>query len=514
MEQKQTVLFCPFNESGHVNCLLGIADRLKNNYNLRTIFLLTGPPCNGDIKNCGHEIISIRDGAILEDYEIDERDDLMGPITNEELQRNQSREKKNFSGPSKWPQIISRCQKAFSLEPVEAYIKAVDLFSYGVEDMVGNNEKYGEMIAKIEPDLIVVDLYYIHPSIVKFKTTPWVNVFSPNPLTLMRSKLPNGVKPPHWTGFKLWTKDKRERMRQEEPEKWQAILDEWQEAFERINRALEKSTTKMEEIHARHNLDKPEPQRPNLISPYLNLYMYPKALDYDKEDDILEYEKHWLRYDSLIRNPFNSLDTKFTKIWLDMMNNAMVGKESLVYFSLGSQASEHTDLMNNLLEMLHSDELRCYLVSKGSNGHKIRLNPSNMIGENFVPQTFILQHCNLAIIHGGNNSITECLYYGVPIIVLPVFFDQFDNAQRIEDLGLGKKLMPYSCSSADLMKAINDVLSDESLINKCRAISEEMKARDDSRKIPAMLKKLMDEGKLDKDFIEECRTKDYEEIKF
>lgn len=514
MKQKQTVLFCPFNSPGHVNSLLGIADRLNDDYDIRIVFLVLGKPCNSDIRNRGYEVVSIDEKIIYEDYEIEECDSLMGPVTDEELQRKQYKEKKKFPDGLKWPQIMSRRQKAFSLEPVEAYIKAVDIFNFSLRDMIEYNAQYEEKIAEIQPDMIVVDLYNIHPAIAKLKNIPWVNVFSPNPFTLLRSKLPNAIKPPHFTGFKLWTKEEREKIRQEEPEKWQTILEDWHKASERVNRALEYHSDKMEELHAQHNLDKPEPQRPNASSPYLNLYMFPKALDYDKEDDIFEYERNWLRYDSLIRKPLSSSDSKSLGMWECRINAAMEGKKSLVYFSLGSLASGQVYLMNHLLDLLKGDEEKCYVVSKGVNGDKINLNASNMIGENYVPQTFILPRCDLAIIHGGNNSINECLYYGVPTIVMPVFFDQFDNAQRIEDLGLGKKMMPYSCSKIDLLGAINDVLSDRSLQNKCRAISNEMKVRDDSRKISLILKKLMDEGKLEQDFIEQCRKKEYEEIEF
>lgn len=516
MEKKQTVLFCPFNGPGHINSILGIADKLKDDYKVETIFLVLGQPINNYIQSHGHELVVIEDSSVYEDYEIEECDSLMGPVTEEEVEKRQCKEKKKFPGASKWPQILARCQKAFSLDPVEAYVRTVNLFEAGFEQIKENNDKYEKMINKIQPDMVVVDLYDTFPAVAKLKNIPWVKVFSPNPLTLLRSKLPNKIRPPHWTGFELWTKEERERLRKEEPEKWQEILNNWQEAYERVSKALEKVVAAQKQFLAQLHLaePEPEPQRPILDSPYLNLYMYPKALDYDKDDDIFEYEKHWFRFDSLIRKPLDGLDSELHRIWEDKIDRAMRGKKELVYFSLGSMASGNVDLMNRILNMLKIDEQRCYVVSKGINGHKIRLNPSNMIGEDYVPQTFILQRCNLAIIHGGNNSITECLYYGVPIIVLPVFFDQFDNAQRVADLCLGKKLLPYSCSTADLMDAINGTLANKTLKSKCKEISREIKTRDDSRKVSAMLKKLMDDGRLEESFIEECRERECEEIKF
>ncbi len=45
--------------------------------------------------------------------------------------------------------------------------------------------------------------------------------------------------------------------------------------------------------------------------------------------------------------------------------------------------------------------------------------PTNFIVRNYEPQLEVLQHAKLFITHGGMNSTSEGLYYGVPLIVLP-----------------------------------------------------------------------------------------------
>ncbi len=79
----------------------------------------------------------------------------------------------------------------------------------------------------------------------------------------------------------------------------------------------------------------------------------------------------------------------------------------------------------------------------------------------FLPQVALLEHAALSITHGGNNSVTESLTAGVPMLVLPFSTDQFAGAAAIENTGVGKVLAPNAATADELRSAIVDLLSGE-----------------------------------------------------
>jgi UDP:flavonoid glycosyltransferase YjiC (YdhE family) len=131
-------------------------------------------------------------------------------------------------------------------------------------------------------------------------------------------------------------------------------------------------------------------------------------------------------------------------------------------------------LMQRLVDLLATTPHRV-IVSKGPLADQIRLH-DNQVGESFLPQPTVLPMVDLVITHGGNNTVTESFHYGKPMIVLPLFWDQVDNAQRVDETGFGRRLSTYGFQDEELTGAIDELLADRALAARLAAMSARIKS--------------------------------------
>src|SRR4249919_2712823 len=193
----------------------------------------------------------------------------------------------------------------------------------------------------------------------------------------------------------------------------------------------------------------------------LNLYVFPEAADYRRSHPPAPT---WHRLESSVRQTEEAWDVP----------GELAGDGALVYISLGSLGSADVELMRRLVAVLAETPHR-YIVSKGPRADEIEL-PENMWGEARLPQTSIIPRCDLVITHGGNNTTTEAFHFGKPMIVLPLFWDQYDNAQRVHELGFGVRLPTYTFEDDELRDAVDLLLANTDLRARMGSTGERIRA--------------------------------------
>ncbi|XP_032905977.1 UDP-glucuronosyltransferase 2C1-like [Amblyraja radiata] len=98
---------------------------------------------------------------------------------------------------------------------------------------------------------------------------------------------------------------------------------------------------------------------------------------------------------------------------------------------------------------------------------------NNTLLAKWIPQNDLLGHPNTRafVSHGGTNGIYEAIYHGVPVVGIPLLFDQFDNLIRLESRGAAKVINVATMHSTDLLQALNKVINDASYGDNMKRLS-------------------------------------------
>ena len=77
------------------------------------------------------------------------------------------------------------------------------------------------------------------------------------------------------------------------------------------------------------------------------------------------------------------------------------------------------------------------------------------------------------------------------MVVMPLFVDQFDNAQRLHETGLGVKVHPYTYKDEELLAAVDQVLADQTLKQRLQAASKRIQATNRHEELADKIEQLL-----------------------
>ncbi len=317
------------------------------------------------------------------------------------------------------------------------------------------DERLAEIFAAVQPDVIVQDNVIAFPAVLR-SGVPWARVVSCNPLEMSDPSIA-----PAYSGLPAADRSHWDDFRQ----KYEAAHGELHANFDAFGQARGCP---------------PLPAGQFMYeSPYLNLYIYPAEVDYHRSRPL---DPTWHRLDSCVR----ATEARFT-----LPPHLRKGPGKLLYASLGSLGAADTDLMRRLIDVLGKSKHRV-IMSMGPQHDQLTL-PDTMYGEQFLPQPSILPMVDLVVTHGGNNTVTECFYFGKPMILVPLFWDQHDNAQRIHETGFGVRFSAAGFDRSAFLGAIERLLSDRALAGRMDAISARLQADPGTVKAAALIERLAHE---------------------
>ena len=148
--------------------------------------------------------------------------------------------------------------------------------------------------------------------------------------------------------------------------------------------------------------------------------------------------------------------------------NEICADRRLIYASLGTLYNnnpQHYEKLIDAFKEFGKDEFT-FVVSTGDlvfDYFASKSKPENILLVRSAPQIDILKRASLFVTHSGQNSTSEAVHYAVPMLCLPIAFDQPLVAYRIaQELGLGIMLNIEKVTHLDIAKAMHKIIDDNS----------------------------------------------------
>ena len=147
----------------------------------------------------------------------------------------------------------------------------------------------------------------------------------------------------------------------------------------------------------------------------------------------------------------------------------------LVFCSLGTLQGSRRSLFAAMAGACAAIGARAVIGHGGGLGpaEEARL-PGEPLVRAFWPQEAVLRRCVAAVLHGGFNTVLDALAAGVPIVALPIAFEQPATAARLARIGAGRVLSPRRLGPGALAGALAEVVDRPGYRDSARRLAAEM----------------------------------------
>jgi MGT family glycosyltransferase len=357
-----------------------------------------------------------------------------------------------------WEDFINGHIPNFRKSPydqIDNYVKdcwcaIVDSAKWAQKDLPG-------VLARIKPDLICVDNVILFPAIKQFGK-PWVRVIS-----CSENEIEDDAIPPHLSGCGASDTACHKAFR----DHFNAVIKPIHDDFNAFLATTGEAAYPIGQFFE--------------ASPYMNLLLYPEAVKFKRSHP-------------LDRNRFQYLEGCVRKEKpYEVPKFAVNNDKPLVYVSFGSLGAGDTELLKRIIATIGKLPYRA-LVNVGDYKASYDSVPGNVIIDSWFPQPSVIPQVAAVIHHGGNNSFTECLYFGKPAIIMPYVWDGHDNATRVQETGHGFKMPRYDWSDADLAAKLAACINDHAIQAKVKATSADMQSKNGPQKAASILDTLLRTG--------------------
>ncbi len=357
-----------------------------------------------------------------------------------------------------WEDFINGHIPNFGKAPIDQ----IDNYVKDCWEAIVDSAKWAEkalpgVLAKVKPDVICVDNVILFPAIKQYGV-PWVRIIS-----CSENEIPDPDIPPHLSGCRSTDKAGFAAF----TAKFNEVIKPIHDDFNGFLADCGEQPYPMGEFF--------EP------SPYLNMMLYPEPVTFKRRDrldpKLFQYLEGCVRREDPYEVPdFGEHNDKH-----------------LIYISFGSLGAGDTELLKRLIALIGRLPYRA-LVNVGDYIDAYDDIPDNVRIASWYPQPSVIPKVDLVIHHGGNNTFTECLYFGKPAIIMPYVWDGHDNATRVDETGHGFKLHRYDWTDQQMAERIHIALTDRAMQDRLMATAQHMQSAHGPTKAAQLLDDLARAG--------------------
>jgi UDP:flavonoid glycosyltransferase YjiC (YdhE family) len=339
-----------------------------------------------------------------------------------------------------WVDFINEHIPNFRKKPIDQ----IDNYVKECWEAIVDSAKWAEkdlpnILAQVQPDMICVDNVIMFPAIKQFGV-PWVRIIS-----CSENEIPDPKVPPHLSGCSG-----------QDPECCAAFEAKFNQVIKPIHDDYNEFLAGCDEdVYPLGEFFEP--------SPTMNLLLYPESAKFERQNPLdparFQYLEGCVREEDAYEVPtFKANNDK-----------------PLLYVSFGSLGSGDTDVLKKIITVISKMPYRA-LVNVGDYMDEYSDTPDNIHLQSWYPQPSVISQVDAVIHHGGNNSFTECLYFGKAAIIMPYVWDGHDNATRVEETGHGFGFDRYEWNDEQLTAALRQCITDPTILAKMASTSTHMQS--------------------------------------
>ena len=158
----------------------------------------------------------------------------------------------------------------------------------------------------------------------------------------------------------------------------------------------------------------------------------------------------------------------------DVANDDRGGKRPLVFASLGTLQGHRVEIFRAVARACRELDVRCVVAHCGRLGPAEASRIGADLVTDFVPQEKILRSASVCVTHAGMNTVLDSLAAGVPMLAIPIAFDQPGIAARILHHGVGERLSRVLVSPGRVKASLARLLAEASFRDRARMIGRDI----------------------------------------